>query len=398
MRVLLFNSPCRLVSVDIMQKHPRYKALVVTKDSETRTLLDRVLSTTPVSVELVEPTTGENETDVFFANEVDLLFLENNASEFNPFELLKNIRHKRSLTELPIILITNQITESEQLQSFQAGANDYILKTINPLLLQARVTTQLSMIDSTRILVNAKKRFAEKLFAESLGIFSAGIAHNFNNLLGAVLGNVELLKLIGPNTPETFRALDLIQKAATSGVHLTRNLLRLVDVEEDDTCSNIHEIVHSAIALIQAACGLRIAFSTKIPATLPPLYISPKNLSIVLLELLRNAVESIKQEGKITIEAETKNDETGKPYVSLFVKDSGCGIPPELIDRISVPFCLSKGFHADIGLSFNGEGFGLSTAYNIVHEINGTLRVLSSNGAGTTLEVKLPAALSPFPN
>jgi PAS domain S-box-containing protein len=229
---------------------------------------------------------------------------------------------------------------------------------------------------------------------ESVGRLAGGVAHDFNNMLQAILGNVALALEDVRDNPLLMENLVEIQKAAQRSAALTRQLLafarkqtispRVLDLNETITglLKMLHRLIGEAIHL------------TWMPSNCPlAVKMDPSQLDQVLANLAVNARDAIGGVGKITIE--TRADEIlpgsdleqaeGSPgnYAVLAVTDSGCGMSEAVKAHIFEPFFTTKG----IG---EGTGLGLATVYGIIRQNGGMINVLSAPGQGTTFTIHLP--------
>ena len=228
---------------------------------------------------------------------------------------------------------------------------------------------------------------------ESIGRLAGGVAHDFNNMLGVILGHAELaLAEMDPALP-LYADLEEIRKAAQRSADLTRQLLafarkqtvapRILDL--NDTLMGMRKMLHRLIGE-----NIDLAF---IPGeNLWPVKMDPGQIDQILTNLCLNARDAIAGMGKITIQ--TKNqilDEvwcshhTGSmpgQYVLLTVTDTGCGMDREMLDHLFEPFFTTK----DVG---KGTGLGLSMVYGAVRQNNGFITVHSEPGSGTSFRIYL---------
>jgi PAS domain S-box-containing protein len=245
------------------------------------------------------------------------------------------------------------------------------------------------------------EQLAESRRLEAIGRLAGGVAHDFNNMLGAILGHTELaLDALDPADP-VHADLEEVRSAARRSADLTRQLLafarkqvaapRVVDV-------NAH--VASLLAMLRRLIGEDIDLRWLPGAGLPPILIDTSQLDQVLANLSVNARDAIDGVGRIEIATEVVDGGAGgvasglpEPgrYVALRVTDDGCGMDGETVARIYEPFFTTK----DIG---RGTGLGLATVHGIVVQNNGRIDVESAVGSGTTFRVLFPACASPQPS
>ncbi|MBK7976617.1 MAG: PAS domain S-box protein [Deltaproteobacteria bacterium] len=239
-------------------------------------------------------------------------------------------------------------------------------------------------------------RQAQKL--ESLGVMAGGIAHQFNNLLTAVLGNCELAQLQLPRTSPTRTYVEDAMAAAQRVSELTAQLLAYAGkgrfaVEEVDL-SKLVEGMRARVAVsVPASCVVRYDLAPGLPKVLA----DRTQIQQVVINLVLNAAEALgDRPGSITIrtgvverDAIVVPDEFGRrrlpagEYVFGEIADTGCGIPDDSKARLFDPFFTTK---------FLGRGLGLPAVFGIVRSHQGMIEVESAVGRGTTVRFLLPVS------
>jgi len=223
---------------------------------------------------------------------------------------------------------------------------------------------------------------------ESIGILAGGIAHDFNNLLTGISGNVSLARNSSelPSTVKDY--LKQIEKAVSRATDLTRQLLTFAKggnpVIEP---YNIEDIIRESVNFILKDKFIKTEI--KIAPDIMPVLIDPNQISQAINNLLINAMQAMPQGGNIFIEA--KNAKTLPPeipnrneeFVSITIKDTGCGIPQKDLAKIFDPFFTTKP---------RGTGFGLTSTYSIIKKHKGYILVDSILNKGTTFTIYLKTA------
>ncbi|MDP2167431.1 MAG: PAS domain S-box protein [Thermodesulfovibrionales bacterium] len=242
-------------------------------------------------------------------------------------------------------------------------------------------------LSAARRKMEAEALRAEKL--ESLGVLAGGIAHEFNNLLTAILGNVSLSKMYSKPGYEAFDMLLEIEKASIRAKGLTQQLLAFSkgDAPVKKTVS-ISVLLRDSINLSLNVPNIRCELS--IPDDLPPVVADGGQITQAVGSLLTNAQQSMPGGGVISVTGEnvTMGKESALPleqgrYVMITVKDAGTGIPAEHIQKIFDPFFTTKE---------GAGGLGLTSAYSIVKKHGGYIAVESEPVAGSTFRIYLPAS------
>lgn len=220
----------------------------------------------------------------------------------------------------------------------------------------------------------------------ALGEMASGVAHNFNNLLAAILGRAELL-LMHTNEPRVEESLKVIRQAALDGAQTVRRIQDYTRIRKDIDSSlvNLNEVVLGAIELSKPKWkdepqrrGVKIELSTELKPT-PLVGGNPSELREVLVNLIFNAVDAMPTGGQLLVQT---GQESGR--IRIRVCDSGIGMADEVQKRIFDPFYTTKGQ--------SGNGLGLSIAYGIVTRHGGEISVSSVPGEGSAFTVMIPRA------
>lgn len=248
----------------------------------------------------------------------------------------------------------------------------------------------------------------------SLGQLVAGVAHELNNPINFIYGNMEHLKNYAHDLEELINKysefednlkddqkeeindfkeeidyeylvedLDDLLDSCKEGAERTRQIvLDLRNFSRLDEASlkevNIHEGIDSTLNILHNKYKNRINVIKDYDTTIPQIYCFAGQLNQVFMNLLANAAQAIDGNGDVKIVTRRDND-----YIKVTITDTGCGISPENLSKIFDPFFTTK----DVG---EGTGLGLSVSYGIIEKHNGTISVESKVGEGTTFTIKLP--------
>lgn len=273
---------------------------------------------------------------------------------------------------------------------------------VDPGNLEAGVTfTALDITDRVRVeaerqRLEAQLRHAQKM--EAIGQLAGGVAHDFNNILTAILANVEMLAnslrtCLGPDHP-LLQGLGEVDRAAHRAASLTRQLLVFSrrDIARPETV-DLNRTLRELEKMLRRLLTENITLEIKPAAELPTVRADAGQLEQVILNLVLNARDAMPDGGRLTLETTAATlDETYVaahaethlgPHVVLIVSDTGCGMTPEVRERIFEPFFTTK----PVG---QGTGLGLATVYGIVRQAGGHVQVYSEPDRGTTFRVYLP--------
>ena len=270
------------------------------------------------------------------------------------------------------------------------------LASISPIIDTNGVITHFLAIKediSARRALEAQLRQAQKL--ESIGHLAGGVAHDFNNILAAILLQLDLLQMNPVLDAETQGSLRELSGATKRAANLTRQLLMfsrrsVLEVKRID----LNEVVANLLKMLGRLIGEHIHMRFDRTATLPFVEADPGMMEQVLMNLTVNARDAMPKGGMITItlssiqadEARTTPHPGVQPgeFVCISVADTGCGMTPETAARIFEPFFTTK----EVG---KGTGLGLATVHGIAGQHRGWVEVESEIGKGTAFRVFLPA-------
>jgi PAS domain S-box-containing protein len=246
--------------------------------------------------------------------------------------------------------------------------------------------------------ITEKKQLASQLMQaqkmESIGRLAGGVAHDFNNMLGVIIGNAEMaLDRVTPSEP-LYDDLRDIFFAAKKSAGITRQLLTFARKQTiDPQPLDLNEAVGSMLKMLPRLIGEDIHLSWRPGPGIWPVMADPSQLDQILANLCVNARDAISGVGNVAIRTDNATFDaaycaehpgcTTGDFVLLEVNDDGAGIAPEDLNRIFEPFFTTKG-------PGSGTGLGLATVYGIVKQHKGFINVSSEPGKGTTFTICLP--------
>ncbi len=239
-----------------------------------------------------------------------------------------------------------------------------------------------------------QKQLSQAQKMESVGRLAGGVAHDFNNMLGVIMGYAELAQFkIGPDSP-LCADLKEISRAAQRSADLTRQLLAFARKQTiTPRVLDLNGTVDGMLKMLRRLVGENIEIAWQPGSGIGTVLIDPSQVDQILANLCVNARDAIVDTGRITIEtgcATLDQDYCSRhselipgEYVLLSLSDDGCGMSPEIQAKIFEPFFTTK----EAG---KGTGLGLATVYGIVKQNNGSINVFSDQGHGTTFRIYLP--------
>ncbi len=255
-----------------------------------------------------------------------------------------------------------------------------------------RDVTERILSEKERERLKAQLIQAQKM--ESVGRLAGGVAHDFNNMLGVILGRVEMMLMeMQPDDPH-YVELEEIQKAALRSADLTRQLLAFARRQAISLkVLNLNDTVEGMLKMLRRLIGEDIDLIWRPDANLWAVKMDSAQVDQVLANLCVNARDAISGTGNVTIE--TQNvviDESycamhagsiPGEYVMLAVSDDGCGMDNKILGNLFEPFFTTK-------IVGKGTGLGLATVYGIVKQNNGFIDVYSEVGKGTIFKIYIP--------
>ena len=367
----------------------------------------------------------------------DLILLDIMMPEMDGFAVLRHLREDDRTRDIPVMFVTAMQDEEAELHGFEAGAADYLHKPIRGAIVLSRVQAQLDakaardmlrknserlthqVAEGTHALEQAQLQLmqAEKLSA--MGQLAAGVAHEINNPVGFVGSNLGTLEKYLQDIFAVVAAYEEAEAAhaADPAFDRARGLKRDCDyeflkkdiaallAESKEGVARVRRIVQDLKDFSRSGdtawqwadlhqgldSTLNIAWNelkykctvTRHYGDLPQVYCLPSQLNQVFLNLLVNAAQAIESRGEVTIATERLADAPGDGAVRIRIADTGCGIPPEHLERIFDPFFTTK----PVG---KGTGLGLSLTWSIIDRHQGRIEVASTPGKGTEFTITLP--------
>ena len=239
------------------------------------------------------------------------------------------------------------------------------------------------------------------------GLLASGVAHNFNNLLQAVMGQASLIEIQlskGQTDPLLVGAARTIIESATRGARLIKQMLTLT--RQGSLAFrrlSVGDLLNESIELYRSLLEPQIELEVDADQGLPEVMADSGQIQQVIANLIVNAMEAIgsKNEGAVRISAHHVSSASGEvgpefsagPYVRIDVADDGRGMDEHEISRCFEPFYTTKNVDLHTGIGLEGSGLGLSLSYSILKQHDGLLTVHSTKGEGSVFSLYLPAAL-----
>ncbi|GFO60533.1 hypothetical protein GMST_28580 [Geomonas silvestris] len=242
--------------------------------------------------------------------------------------------------------------------------------------------------------LDLEKQLQQAQRMESVGRLAGGVAHDFNNMLGVIIGHAALGLMDTPPEHPSHDHLQAINAAAERSSALTRQLLAFARKQAiEPKLIDINDAISQMLKMLQRLIGEDIELVFEPGSGIWPVLMDPSQVDQIMANLCVNARDAITASGRIVIRTGTaladatyraNHPEAGSgEYVWVSVSDNGCGMDRETLPHIFDPFYTTKG----VG---EGTGLGLATIYGIVKQNHGFVSVRSEAGEGSTFTIGVP--------
>lgn len=266
-----------------------------------------------------------------------------------------------------------------------AAASAAELALANRALADQHAHLETLVAERTKKLENTQAALMNSQKLEAIGKLTGGVAHDFNNVLHIINGNIDLIKMTTPANEPVHHRCNSAQTAIRRGAKLSSQLLSFARKQPLQPASVRLPDVFSAIdLLLKRAVGERIEVGLDIGDGAWNVMADPQQLENVIMNLAMNAAEAMPEGGSLKFVVANHSSGDGE-FVLLAVSDSGHGMTAEVMGRAFEPFYSTKG----VG---KGSGLGLSMAYGFVTQSGGQIDIDSAPDAGTTVNILLPRA------
>ncbi len=262
-------------------------------------------------------------------------------------------------------------------------------------LVRSYAEVERKVTERTRELEIANRELLHSQKMTALGTLAAGIAHDFNNILSIIKGSAQIIEDNLDNPEKVTTRVERIKTVVEQGAGIVRAMLGFSrDSGQQPISCDINPVVEDTIRLLGDRFQREVEVSFEPAPNLAPVAASNDLIQQALLNFIFNAAESMAEQKQIEVATHaverlpaslTLTPAKPGPYVSVSVKDSGCGIPPENLPRIFEPFFTTKAMSVR-----RGTGLGLSMVYELAKKMGAGLAVESVVGQGSTFTLILP--------
>ena len=400
------------------------KILIAEDDAPSRMLLKKNLE--KWGYEVIATEDGNQALDAIQKETPDIAILDWMMPGLSGIDLCEKIRSAENVPYIYIILLTAKSQSQDMLTGFNVGADDYIVKPFDRNILHSRIAVGARIIEYDKKLTNkteqlrqhscemeqlAQDRSKQLIHAErmaTVGLLSAGIAHEINNPTAFISGNIQTIEKFWKDIESTLKInnndslagkLEFILEEMPNTIDGIRNgvdrISKIVNglksfCRKDHgnaTICDVNACIEQSLELCHNALKYNIKVEKNLDDTQPQIKADPQQMEQVFINLLTNAADAIgKKDGIITIETKIEND-----IATITIGDNGTGIDEDKLNDIWQPFFTTK----PVG---SGTGLGLSTVLGIIENHNGKITIENKPSGGALFTISLPILLKGYKN
>lgn len=374
----------------MMKKDP--VVLLVDDDKTLRMLTRAALEQSGFQVE--EAADGIEALAVFDKVRPDLILLDILMPGKDGFIVCAELRQRPECASTPIVMMTALEDLDSINLAYNLGATDFITKPINWTILCYRLHYILRASQEASLRKNIEEQLYQSQKMEAVGRLAGAIAHDFNNVLTVIMGNIDLLLMGLEDYGELRNGAEEIKQAVDLATSITRQLLifsRKKDIQP--RLINLNNLVDHQTKLLQRLVGKDIELLVVLDPEIGNVKADSGQMEQVIMNLVINARDAMPRGGRLTITTSSVylDDSFCKqhvglnsgPYILLAISDTGTGIDPKIREHIFEPFFTTKEPN-------KGTGLGLFSVFGIIKKANGYISVHSELRQGTTFKIYLP--------
>ncbi len=330
---------------------------------------------------------GREALDLVAADKPDLILLDVMMPDMDGIEVCQRLQADEETKIIPVIFITARTSKEGKIEGLGVGAVDYITKPIDLDETLARVQTQLRFVTMNRELVELQRRLGDSRRAATLGAVTQGIAHNLNNLLGVVIGYVDLIKAYHEKPELVKKNAQSLEDAVNRIVAIIKQLTNLVVKNKPHTSrATLQSLLASSVSRYQAEFRIEQPVTIENSVGDVSLETNVEVFEDSVAKLLINAWEAYgdapDDQRPITIRTEILDKGDEGRHLLVHVEDNGRGIDAEIKDHAFEPFISSK--HTV------GVGMGLTVARHAMRNLGGEVNLNENPKGGAIATLRHP--------
>ena len=322
----------------------------------------------------------------------DLILLDVMMPDMDGIEVCRRLQASAETRSIPVIFVTARTSKEGKIEGLSVGAVDYITKPIDLDETLARVQTQLRFLSVNREMIDLQCRLVDARRAATIGAVTQGIAHNLNNLLGVVIGHLDLIKAYYDKPDQVKKNAAQIDNAIARIVSIIKQLsLLVVRTYPPFTKGNLQKLLEGSVQRFQTDNKLTAAVTIDNPLGELIIDTNYEVFEEVVSKVLINAWESYDtpatEPRPISIHTQLIEKAGKDQFLEIRVDDQGHGIDAEIRDRVFEPFVSTK--HTV------GVGMGLTIARHALRNLDGEVTLNPREGGGTSAVLLHPLEQKP---
>jgi DNA-binding response OmpR family regulator len=318
--------------------------------------------------------------DLVSREKPDLILLDVMMPDMDGIEVCQRLQGNEDTRSIPVIFITARTSKEGKIEGLGVGAVDYITKPIDLDETYARVQTHLRYVAVNREMLDLQRRLVEARRAATIGAVTQGIAHNLNNLLGVVIGYLDLLKAYYDKPEQVKKNTQHVEEAIQRIVAIIKQLSQLVTKSRPPLEKvKLQQLLESSVARFKQDNQANATVTIENSHTDLLIETNTEVFEDIMGKVLMNAWESYgnlpEASRPIWIRTELVEKRAEGKAVQFKVEDQGQGVGPEIRDHVFEPFISSK--------STVGVGMGLTVARHALRGLGGEVTLTDRSGGGT---------------
>jgi DNA-binding response OmpR family regulator len=359
------------------------KILIVDDQPINVQLLKRKLE--KEGMEILTAYTGKEALEIVALHKPDLILLDVMMPDMDGIEVCQRLQADETARQIPVIFVTARNSKEGKLEGLGVGAVDYITKPIDLDETLARVQTQLRFVHINREVIDLQRRLVEARRAATIGAVTQGVAHNLNNLLGVVLGYLDLIQAHHDKPEQVKKNAESVEHAVQRIVTIIRQLGSLVVKSRLPlTRCKLGKIIDGAVARYRLENNISVPVAIDNPLGDHPFDTHIEILEDVLGKILLNAWESYDKPAvrrPVSLHTAIVEKPEGR-MIEITIRDNGRGVDPAIRDHMFEPFISSK--HTV------GVGMGLTIARHALRNLGGEINLHHVKSGGTSAVIIHP--------
>ena len=309
----------------------------------------------------------------------DLILLDVMMPDMDGIEVCQRLQANEDTRGVPVIFITARTGKESKIEGLNVGAVDYITKPIDLDETLARVQTQLRFVAINRQVVDLTRRLEESRKAATIGAVTQGIAHNLNNLLGVIIGYLDLVKAYHDRPEQVKKNVQHVEDAVNRIVIIVKQLSTLVVKSHPPSIrASLRKVIEGGVARFHNDYKLTAPVTIDNPLGDQPIDTNYEIVEDVIAKVLNNAWESYDNKRTdprpITMRTQLVANAEGGVEIEIRIIDHGRGINEEVRDKMFEPFISTK--------NTVGVGMGLTVARHALRSLGGEVSVTDNSPRG----------------